>query len=203
MREIIAYLPPNKYSRPGRHAEMEVRMLLIHWNGVPKQRAWGTWQFFADKVFTGKTDDDCASAQGVIDQEGPIIRTMPHLPDVVEMAYHAVDNYPNYNPEAIKILGILINAHTIGYEWCCNDSSGKPTEETWASAVEVYAQDCVAYGLDPMTRIETHNWVTGKGTWGIPAREGPCHKYFVEHPEELDRFRGEVSKYVELQGGGM
>jgi hypothetical protein len=199
MKIIKAHLTFNPNSRPGRHKEMEPRVFLIHWPGKRGQRAMGVRDYFELLKTPIRGPDGKpiqASAHGALDQDGTLVECIPYEPINVEMAYHAGDNYPNYSPAAIGLLGLFINARSLGFEWCFEDPSGKPERPTWDSAVELYASCCILYQRDPRTSIYTHNWATGKGTWGIPAAEGPCHKYFVEHPDELDRFRQEVREAV-------
>ena len=58
----------------------------------------------------------------------------------------------------------------IGIEMCHPDSSGKPTDETRASAIALCRDLCGQYGLNPMVDVYLHNDITGK--W--------CHKYYCE-----------------------
>lgn len=195
MQIFEAHLTPNAYSRPGRHPEMRVLLLPVHWTGYPTQRAWGTRAYLEDLKNCRLGPDGkpkYGSTQGICDQDGSILQLMGWDPVDIEMAYQCGDNWPNYSPEALEIMGdIYPNAHCLGLEWCCDDASGRPTDATWGACAEWYADRCIVYRL-PVERIVTHNWITGKGTWGIEAKEGPCHRWFVEHPAELERFRDDV-----------
>lgn len=200
MIEIESYLTPNIYSRPGRHDEMDIKLLLIHWTGARNQRAIETQNYFEylkSGIKNKKGEYYYASSHAIVDQDGTIYKCMPYNKADVEMAYHAGDNYPNYSKESIAIMGdIYPNKHCLGLEWCFYSEDGKPTEATMQSAARWYADRCLEYGLNPFKRIQTHNWVTGKGTWGIQAQEGPCHRWFVENPDELKTFQWWVQDLI-------
>jgi N-acetylmuramoyl-L-alanine amidase CwlA len=200
MQEIEAYITSNKYSRPGRHDEMDIKLLLIHWTGVANQRALqtlGYFEYLKAGIKTPSGDYVYGSSHAIDDQDGTIYKVMPYNKTDIEMAYHAGDNYPNYSQDAIDIMGdIYPNRHCLALEWCFYSPDGMPTDATLSSAAEWYAARCIEYKLDPFTRIQTHNWVTGKGTWGIEAKEGPCHRWFVEHPDELYSFQSRVMDLI-------
>ena len=70
---------------------------------------------------------------------------------------------------------------------CCHpDETGKFTDETYASLVQLTAFLCVKYGLDENAVIR-HYDVTGKN----------CPKYFVEHEDAWETFKQDVGKRLD------
>lgn len=65
------------------------------------------------------------------------------------------------------------------------DALGAYTPETVAAAVELCAQLCQRYALDPATQIIRHIDVVG---WKR------CPAWYIDHPEDLDAFRAAVAE---------
>lgn len=73
------------------------------------------------------------------------------------------------------------NSDTISIECCHPDETGKFYDSTYESLVNLCAYLCRQFDLKPETIIR-HYDVTGK----------ICPKYFVDYPEEWDRFHDDV-----------
>ena len=89
------------------------------------------------------------------------------------------------------MLGDYPNATSLGIEFCHPDWDGRPTPATLLAATQLCAGLCLNFQLDPLTAIQTHTWVTLKCT-----DRGPCHKWFVENPEQLTLFRNNVKDLI-------
>lgn len=177
-------LTPNAFSRS--QVPIAPRGIVIHWPGVPGQRADTVRNWFEDRKHG---DTGYGSAHAVIDLDGEILLCIPWE----EEAYHAGDNYPNFAHEAIRLFGPNPNRSTIGIELCHPDATGKPTPDTLMAALDLCATLCTRYGIDPITRIWLHSDVTGKGmAWGIKTEEGPCHRWFIEHRDEWTAFKATI-----------
>lgn len=75
------------------------------------------------------------------------------------------------------------NGDTISIEVCHPGEDGKFNDVTYDSLVELCAWLCNAYQLESASLIR-HYDVTGK----------ICPKYFVDHPEEWEKFKKDVKK---------
>jgi N-acetylmuramoyl-L-alanine amidase len=180
MKETTAILTPNQWSRPG--GRINVRGIIIHWVENPKTSAMFNRDWFEGRK-TGHYD--YGSAHDIVGLDGEIVHCIPYD----EMAYH-VGAY-NYLPPALSLYGAYPNNSTLGIELTHPDWTGKPTGETESAAAELCCGLCINYGLDPLTRIQTHSWVTGKLT-----KRGPCHKWYVEHPDAFNAFRSRVRDMI-------
>lgn len=150
-----------------------VRGLVIHWVGNPSTSAKFNRDYFESRK-KGKLG--FGSAHVIIDLDGTILQCIPYD----EVAYHAGPT-DLLTEEARALIGPLPNYHTIGIEMTHPEWDGKPTEETWGTAVELCADLCDKYDV-PVRKILRHYDITGK----------ECPRWFVKYPEELDRFREEV-----------
>lgn len=76
------------------------------------------------------------------------------------------------------------NSYTISIEACHPDATGKFTEATYKSYVELCADICKRWGLDPLHGgLIRHYDVTGK----------VCPKWFVQEPLEWNQFKKAVA----------
>lgn len=76
------------------------------------------------------------------------------------------------------------NAYTISIEACHPDTSGKFTDATYTTYVELCADLCKRWGLDPLAGgLIRHYDVTRK----------ICPKWFVDNPNEWERFKRAVA----------
>ena len=73
------------------------------------------------------------------------------------------------------------NSDTISIECCHPDETGKFYDSTYKSLVDLTAYLCTEFELEPESVIR-HYDVTGK----------ICPKYFVDHPEEWEKFHEDV-----------
>ena len=169
-----ALLTVNEWSRPGKKLS-EVRAIVLHWPMNPGQGPRGIRQWWEDRK------GDYGSAHFIVG-ESETLRTVPED----EVAYHAGTLTPT--AFAKKALGTDPNRYAIGIELCHAGMSGKPSAAVWDGAVELVQRLCAKYDV-PMHRIVTHWDVVGMQ----PKWNGlPCHRWFVESPGEMARFRAEV-----------
>ncbi len=174
-------LTKNPFSRPGK-ALQEVKAIVLHWVNNPSTSAMQNRNYFEslkNQKFTG--EEVYTSAHFIIGIDGKIIQCLP----TDEMAYHVGAKL--YTPEAVSRLGHYPNNCTIGIELCHPKADGEFTEETLGSAISVAAILCKAFELDPEKNIWTHHQVTGKD----------CPKWFVNHPEQFEKFKSDVRLSME------
>lgn len=81
------------------------------------------------------------------------------------------------------------NADTISIECCIPDETGKFTDSTYDSVVHLTAWLMGRYDLE-IDDVIRHYDVTGKN----------CPKYFVEYPLEWDKFKNNISSFIESYG---
>jgi N-acetylmuramoyl-L-alanine amidase CwlA len=174
-----ALLTPNEWSRP-QYAMRRHDAIALHWVGNPGTTAEQTRHYFESLKDGGKY----GSAHYVIDA----LETVRCVPDS-EVAYHVGKGDGSYTPYAIArwAEGYSPNFYVLGIEMCHTDWSGCFQPEVLAKARILCAGLCLRYGITP-DNIITHNMVTGK----------ECPLWFVKHPEELDRFRGDVFEILSI-----
>jgi N-acetylmuramoyl-L-alanine amidase CwlA len=172
-------LTPNQYSRPMRKL-LSVRSIVLHWFMVPKQTAAQVREYWERRKDGG---GGYGSAHIIIDNREAILAV-----PINEMAYHVgSDNYTDF---AERHIGNYPNAHTIGIELAHSDMTGKPTPDVWERAISVVANLANRFDI-PEHMVVTHWDVTGmRPHW----HNIPDHRWFVEQPGELARFRSEVAK---------
>jgi N-acetylmuramoyl-L-alanine amidase len=194
MKVIEKLLPINTYSRPGRPMGA-VKGVILHWVGIPMQRALNTWTFFEK---TCPKDKHYSSAHYVIDLDGSIYHAVPDN----EVAYHCGSSDPDpqsgmiYTDWARAIFGPYVtmpksnspNNCTIGIELCVIDTDGNFTPETISAAVELVAKLLKDNGLT-IDDIGTHNLVVG---WK------DCPRLWTKHPERFDTFRQAVKEKIAI-----
>lgn len=153
----VELLTMNPYSRPGTETE-RIRGIVVHYTANPGATAMGNRNYFESLKDTEETK---ASSNFIIGLEGEIIQCVPTW----EVAYASNDR----------------NKDTVSIECCHPDGSGKFTDETYDSVVELCAWLCLKFDLDESDIIR-HYDVTGKN----------CPKYYVEKEEAWEQFREEV-----------
>ncbi len=168
MTIIDKLLTPNKYSR-GQRSLKKVTKVVVHYVGNPGSSAIGNRNYF-ESLKTGityiteggTTAFKCASSHYIVGLSGEIIRCVPED----EIAYTSNS----------------ANSYSIGIEVCHPDATGKFSAITQKALVELVADVCKRYGLDPINDVIRHFDVTGKR----------CPLWFVTHPEDFLAFKKEV-----------
>lgn len=155
----VQLLTPNPYSRP-QEAMGTIRGIVIHYTANPGSTAQENHDYFEGLKDSGAA---YASSHFVIGMEGEIIQCIPSS----EISYASNDR--NYD--------------TLSVECCHPDESGRFTEATYTSMVELTAWLCSHFQV-PVSGVIRHYDVTGK----------ECPKYFVDHPEAWEQFLADVSE---------
>ena len=155
------YLTINKYSRP--HEIMgKIEDIVVHYVGNPGTTAMQNRNYFENLRITHKT---YASSQFIIGLDGEVLQLM----DENEVAFHAGNRTENRK--------------SIGIECCHPDDSGKFTDATYNSLLDLCVYLCEKYNI-PVSHIKRHFDITGKC----------CPKYFVEHEAEWQGFKNQVAE---------
>ena len=184
---IEKLLTINAYSRPGRRLA-ECRAVILHYVGVPSQKAAVTWDYF-EKICP--RDKHYSSAHYIIDLNGDIYHAVPDN----EAAYHCGSSTIDpasgrvYTDWARRKLGHYVidptknspNNCTIGIELCI-DAMGNFTVETENAAVELVAK---LVGVNNLTSedIGYHQQVVGWKNCPLP---------WVKNPTLFDFFKDKV-----------
>ena len=161
----VQLLDINEYSRPGIESD-GITGIVIHYTANPGSTAQENRDYFEGLKDTHETS---ASSNFVVGLEGEIIQCVPTW----EVAYASNER----------------NKDTISIECCHPDETGKFTEETYQSMVQLTAWLCREYSLTADTVIR-HYDVTGKN----------CPKYFVENEEAWANFKEDVANAL-AKGG--
>lgn len=151
------FLTPNKYSRPQKRLEC-VKKIAVHYVGNPGSSAKNNRDYFENLK---STHERYVSAHFVIGLSGEIIQCIP------------TDEWSYCTNQA--------NGYSISIECCHPDSTGKFTEATESSLIELCAYLCRKFGLTSDDIIR-HYDVTGKH----------CPLWYVSHPEAFKAFKERV-----------
>jgi N-acetylmuramoyl-L-alanine amidase len=192
MNIIEKPLKINQYSRPGRPLG-GVKAVILHWVGIPLQRALTTWNFFE---FTCPRDKHYSSAHYIIDLNGDIYHAIPDT----EVSYHCGSSQPDpqsgriYTDWARRKFGPYAerpdinspNNCTIGIEMCVIDSRGNYTPETLDAARELAAR-LIKENRLTLDDLGTHHLVVG---WK------DCPRLWTESPGTFEGFKEGVRSLV-------
>ena len=154
----VQLLDVNPYSRPGIQSN-GIAGIVIHYTANPGSSAQDNRDYFNGLQDSHETK---ASSNFVVGLDGEIIQCVPTW----EVAYASNDR--NYDSVSIEV--------------CHPDETGRFTEESYESLVQLTAWLCVKFDLTADDVIR-HYDVTGKN----------CPKYFVEHEDVWEDFRENVS----------
>ena len=153
----VQLLDVNPYSRPGIESE-GVKGVVIHYTANPGSTAQDNRDYFNGLQYSGQTE---ASSNFIVGLDGEIIQCVPTW----EIAYASNER----------------NADTVSIEVCHPDETGKFTDATYRSLVQLTAWLCVKFDLKE-DQIIRHYDVTGKN----------CPKYFVENEDAWEMFKDNV-----------
>ena len=193
MKIIENYLSINEYSRPGRSLK-EVKGVIMHYVGVPGQRALTTWNFFQTAC---PRDKHYSSAHYIIDLNGGIYHAVPDN----EIAYHCGSSQIDpksgrfYTDWARGKFGRYAaepelnspNNCTLGVELCVLDAEGNFTNETLKAAAEL-AANLIKNANLTVNDLGTHNLVVG---WKN------CPLLWVKNPILFYEFKERVGSFLE------
>lgn len=161
----VRLLTVNPYSRPQIELN-KINGIVIHYTANPGATAIQNRDYFEGLKDSKITK---ASSHFIIGLEGEIVQCIPSS----EIAYASNQR----------------NNDTLAIECCHLDESGKFTEETYNSLVELTAWLCGEFQVQ-VDDVIRHYDVTGKN----------CPKYFVENKEEWEKFKTDVATYLESTG---
>jgi N-acetylmuramoyl-L-alanine amidase CwlA len=173
---ITKLLTINPYSRPSTKLN-SVKGIVVHWTASPMGRNQGVWNYFERRK---SGTNGYGSAHFIVDLDGSIWNCIP----TNEVAYHVGSS--TYTSEAKNELSSYPNNCTIGIEFCIIDNRGKMNEATWKEGAKLVAHLLEKFNLGK-ENIWTHQEVVG---WK------DCHRYFVENPNEYERFKTEVDNHL-------
>lgn len=157
----VQLLDVNEYSRPG-IALQDINGIVIHYTANPGSSAQANRNYFQGLKDSHETK---ASSHFVVGLDGEIIQCIPSN----EISYASNDR----------------NSDTLSIECCHPDETGKFTDATYASVINLTAWLCVRFDLTGQDVIR-HYDVTGK----------LCPLYFVEHEDAWEQFRKDVDTRI-------
>lgn len=155
-------LTPNKFSRPQTPLK-KVTKIAVHYVGNAGSSAKGNRNYF-ESLKDGK--HGYASSHYIVGLKGEVIQCVPET----EVAYCTNE----------------ANSYSISIENCHPSNDGKFAISTRYSLMELCADLCKRYGLNPLTDIIRHYDVTGK----------KCPLYWVTHPDDFTSFKHEVASFM-------
>ena len=160
----VELLTVNPYSRPGTSTQ-KITGIVVHYTANPGATAMENRNYFENLKDTHETK---ASSNFVVGIEGEIVQCVPTW----EVAYASNSR----------------NIDTVSIECCHPDETGKCTDATYRSVVNLCAWLCMKFdlGADDVIR---HYDVTGK----------ECPKYFVDHEDAWENFRQDVKETLARQ----
>lgn len=161
----VQLLDVNPYSRPGTEIE-KINDIVVHYTANPGSTAQENRDYFNGLKDSHETE---ASSNFIVGLNGEIIQCVPTW----EMAYASNSR----------------NIDTVSIECCHPDESGKFTDETYRSLVQLTAWLCVKFDLTE-EQVIRHYDVTGKN----------CPRYFVENEEAWEEFKTNVGRAI-AKGG--
>ena len=153
----LQLLTVNEYSRPGLSTG-NINGVVVHYTANPGSTAQQNRDYFENLKDTHTTK---VSSNFVIGLEGEIIQCIP----TSEIAYASNSR----------------NTDTVSIECCHPDETGKFTDATYDSLVQLTAFLCSKFNLTENDVIR-HYDITGKD----------CPKYFVENEAAWETFRSDV-----------
>lgn len=154
------FLTISNYNRPGTRRGSTIAV-ACHYIGNPGTSAQANRNYFENLRTTHTTK---ASAHYIIGLQGEVIQMIPE--------------------EEISWCTNSANAYTISIEACHPDSTGKFNDATYKAYVELCADICKRWGLDPIHGgLIRHYDVTRK----------MCPKWFVDHPDAWEQFKRDVA----------
>lgn len=156
----------NKYSRPGTRLT-KVKKIVIHWVGNATSTAINNRNYFEN--LKNGTNKVYASSHYIIGLKGEIIRCVPEN----EVAYHASD----------------ANIYSIGIECCHPDWDGRFADATYKALIDLVADLCTRYNLNPQEDVLRHYDITGKD----------CPRYYVSNKDAWKTLKQDV--YNKLKEG--
>ena len=156
-------LEPNEYSRP-QISLKKVKGIVVHYTANPGTDAMDNRNYFNNlpKINKKKESKTYASSHFVIGIEGEIVQCIP----LNEIAYASNDR----------------NVDTISIECCHKRKSGKFTDATYLSLVQLTAYLCKKYQLTEKNVIRHYD-----------VTEKICPKYFVDHEDAWQQFLADVA----------
>lgn len=158
----VQLLTPNEYSRPEIGIDA-VNDIVVHYVDEPGSTAMQNRDYFESlKDGSGRS----VSSHFVISLDGEIVQCVP----LGEVAY--ASNHRNHD--------------TISIECCHPDDTGKFTDETYISCVNLCAWLCWAFEISP-DHVIRHYDVTEK----------ECPIYYVHHPEAWDALKHDIAERYE------
>lgn len=157
----VALLTVNPYSRPGSESD-RITGIVIHYTANPEAGAMANRDYFEGLKDSHITQ---ASSHFIVGLDGEIVQCIPTW----EVAYASNNR----------------NNDTVSIECCHPDESGKFSDKTYKSMVELTAWLCLKFDLSE-SEVIRHYDVTGKN----------CPKYFVENEDAWKQFRKDIKKQL-------
>jgi len=158
----------SRYSRPGLPLK-SITKIAIHWVGNAGSTALGNWNYFEDlknKRYDKNGKIIVGSCHYIIGLDGEIIQCIPE--NEISYCTNSANNY------------------SISIENCHPDWTGKFTESTLNSMIELSYNLCKKYNLNPINDLIRHYDITRKD----------CPRWFVNNPDEWNKFKQSINDFT-------
>jgi N-acetylmuramoyl-L-alanine amidase CwlA len=177
------HLTKNRYTRPGQPLERLTGIVVHYTDSATKTFSRDfDWLFeLLNTTFPAEKHYGCYHY--AIDQEGSTYELIPPT----EIAWHA-GALTGVNRNTIKELGGEANFSTLAIAFLHPDPSGKPTEETYKSLIELISFLIEEHGIDPRNLYRHDDCATKL-----------CPKYYVENEDEWLELKRDI--YAKLNLG--
>ena len=180
---IVEYLIPKDNEARNGNKRAKTTGIVIHYTDGARKNGDKEIAQTPKQTIDYWIKEQNTSAHFVIGENGEIFLAIPKD----EIAYHAGENSKNkFIPGIQDALGGHPNTRTVGIEMENNKVSGAFSSETYNSTVQLTAELCIEYGINPQTSVYMHNDITGK----------ICPKYFVNNPGTFTQFKNDVEKEI-------
>lgn len=170
----------NKFSRPNKK-RLSTDEIIVHFSQGPGQTALKVRDFLEHRLSYGGYNflvDDTNILQLTEDEE-----MAPHVGGKMTSLFESKFGKQRfYNGYSIQ------NWHTIGVCFCHPDTTGKPTDKTYANLVSVLADLCIRYNKGP-DNLYRHYDVTGKD----------CPAYYVKNFGAWEKLKKDVGQLLRLK----
>jgi N-acetylmuramoyl-L-alanine amidase len=167
--------PGASHGRTGQ--KLDAKGVVVHYVANPGSTALANRNYFENGAAGNHT-----SCHYIVGLQGEVLRLIPED----ERAMHAGKAYGAAWADQAK----TNNSTYLGIEVCHPDKTGKFSDVTYESLIELTADICSRHGFDPYSDVKRHYDVTGK----------LCPLYYVNNPPAWEKMKNDINGLMEGEG---